>query len=256
MMTTLSDGEITAEMALGRLIINGDSGQIAGACYELRLGNVYYDLTESDCRIQVTPGQDILIKPGHRVVLITQEGLEVPDDVLARIVSKGSLFSIGLSPVATYADPGFSGNIGIVTQNISDKYIVLPQLEPIAKADFTRLTGKVNRPYHGQHGFRTQIWPIKHQLQKSHADVAGDPRVGTEKEEGYRLLPQATAGVLRNLERRQFITDAAILLAVILNAAAVFLVGNKLLDNFQGLVGNLVASVLAGLVVLYANRKR
>ena len=134
-MTTLSDADIGDEMGLGRLIRNGDAQQLAGACYELRLGNVYYDLTESDLPIFVGPGQDILIKPGHRVVLITHEELEVPTDVLARIVSKGSLFSIGLSPVATYADPGFSGNIGIVTQNISDKYIVLPQLEAI-------------RPYH------------------------------------------------------------------------------------------------------------
>jgi len=254
-MTTLSDADIGDEMGLGRLIRNGDAQQLAGACYELRLGNVYYDLTESDLPIFVGPGQDILIKPGHRVVLITHEELEVPTDVLARIVSKGSLFSIGLSPVATYADPGFSGNIGIVTQNISDKYIVLPQLEAIAKADFTRLTSTTNRPYRGQHGFSVQIWPIKHQLQKSHSDVAKDPRVGTEKEESYRLLPLTTATVLRKLERRQYLTDAAILLAVVLNAAAVFLVGNKLLDNFQGLVGNLVASLLVGLVVLYANRK-
>jgi dCTP deaminase len=255
-VTTLSDADISAEMALGRLIKKGDARQLAGACYELRLGDVYYDLTEDDRRIHVAPGQDILIKPGHRVVLITHEELEVPHNVLTRVVSKGSLFSVGLSPVATYADPGFSGNLGIVTQNISDKYIALPQLEPIAKADFTRLTSEVNHPYRGQHGFSMQIWPIKHQLQKSHADVAGDLRVGTEKEEGYRLLPQATAGVLRKLERRQFLTDAAIVLAVILNAAAVFLVGNKLLDNFQGLVGNLVASVLVGLIVLYANRRQ
>jgi dCTP deaminase len=96
-MTTLSDADIGAEMRLGRLIRNGDNQQLAGACYELRLGNVYYDLTESDLPIQVRPGQDILIKPGHRVVLITHEELEVPTDVLARIVSKGSLFSIGLS---------------------------------------------------------------------------------------------------------------------------------------------------------------
>jgi dCTP deaminase len=210
-MTTLTDSEIDAEMGRGRLIKkNGDAGQLAGACYELRLGNVYYDLTENDRPIQLKPGQDILIKPGHRVVLITHEELEVPYNVLTRVVSKGSLFSIGLSPVATYADPGFSGNIGIVTQNISDKYIVLPQLEPIAKADFTRLSGDVDHPYHGQHGFRTHIWPIKHQLQKTHAEVAGDSRVGTEKEEGYRLLPQATANVLRTLERRQVWTDALI----------------------------------------------
>jgi dCTP deaminase len=79
----------------------------------------------------------------------------------------------------------------------------------------------------------------------------GDPRVGTEKEEGYRLLPQATASVLRKLERRQVLTDAAILIAVILNATSVFMVGNKLIDNFQGLVGNLLTSVLVGVFMAY-----
>lgn len=255
-MTTLSDTDISAEIAQGRLVKNGDGEQLSGACYELRLGNVYYDLTESDQRIQVAPGKDILIKPGHRVVLITHEELEVPNDILTRVVSKGSLFSIGLSPVATYADPGFSGNMGIVTQNISDKYIVLPQLEPIAKADFTRLTGNAGRPYRGQHGFATGIWPIKHQLQKSHAQVKDDPRVGTEKEEGYRLLPPATATVLQTLERRQALIDVAILVAVVLNAIVVFLVGNDLLDNFLGLLGSLVASVIAGVVMFYAKRKK
>jgi dCTP deaminase len=253
---TLSDADISAAMARGQLIKNGDAGQVSGACYELRLGNVYYDLTESDHPIQVTPGQDILIKPGHRVVLITYEELEVPHDMLTRVVSKGSLFSIGLSPVATYADPGFSGNLGIVTQNISDKYILLPQLEPIAKADFTQLTGNVTRPYRGQHGFRTQIWPIKHQLQKSYAEVAKDPRVQSEKEEGYRLLPQATAEVVRKLEYRRVLSDGAILLAVVLNAFSVFLVGNQFLNNVQGLIGNLVASVIVGLVMLYTKRER
>lgn len=252
-MTTFSDVEIATEMALGRLIRHGDGARLLGACYELRLGSVYYDLTEGDRPIQIEPGQQVLIKPGHRVVLITHEELDMPRDVLARIVSKGSLFSIGLSAVATYADPGFSGNIGIVTQNISDKYIVLPHLEPIAKVDFTRLTSAADKLYAGQHGFSVQIWPIKHQLQKTHADVASDPRVASEKEESYRLLPQATATVLKSLERRKYLTDAAILVAVVLNASAVFLVGNKLIESFQGLVGNLVASLIVGVVVLYAN---
>ncbi len=57
------------------------------------------------------------------------------------MVCKGSLFSIGLSHVATYADPGFKGNLGIVTQNLSDKYIVPPPGEQIAKIDFTQLSG-------------------------------------------------------------------------------------------------------------------
>ena len=138
-MTTLSDVDISAEIQARGLIRGADPGRLAGACYELRMGNVYYDLTEGGKRFALTPGQIVLIKPGHRVVLITAEELEVPPDILVRVVSKGSLFSVGLSPVATYADPGFGGNLGIVTENVSDKYIELPQGEPIAKADFTRL---------------------------------------------------------------------------------------------------------------------
>ena len=254
-MTTLSDADIKAEMTNGRLIRNGDPRQIAGACYELRLGNVYYDLTESDHPILVKSGQDILIKPGHRVVLITNEELDVPKDVLARIVSKGSLFSIGLSSVSTYADPGFSGNLGIVTQNMSEKYILLPQMESIAKADFTRLTGPAQSLYSGQHGFQTQIWPIKHHLQKSYAEVKDDPRVRSEKQEAYLLLPQATASMLRELERRQKITDAAILIAILMNALAVFLVNDQMVTNLQALSVNLFSSMIVGFAVIYANRK-
>ena len=110
------------------------------------MGHVYYDLTEADRRIEVGDSDKILIKPGHRVVLITLEELVVPPDIIARVVSKGSLFSIGLSPVCTYADPGFHGNLGIVTQNISDKYIELPIGEPIAKVDFSKLKKRLIDP--------------------------------------------------------------------------------------------------------------
>ena len=122
----LTDGEIAAEMVAGRLVRNGDPAQLGPACYELRMGRIYYDLTEGARRFDVGEGGKILIKPGHRVVLITQEELIIPPDIVARIINKGSLFSVGLSPVSTYADPGFPGNLGVVTQNISDKYIELP----------------------------------------------------------------------------------------------------------------------------------
>src|SRR5262245_5759727 len=98
-MTTLSDDDIVKEMATGALIKNGDQAQVAGASYELRLGNVYYDLTEGDEPITAPTGGTVLIKPGHRVVLITHEELDIPNDILARVVNKGSLFSVGLSPV-------------------------------------------------------------------------------------------------------------------------------------------------------------
>jgi len=252
-MTVLSDGDIAAEIQAQRLIRNSDPSRLVGACYELRMGNVYYDLTERGKRFALTSGQMALIKPGHRVVLITAEELEVPSNILVRVVSKGSLFSVGLSPVATYADPGFSGNLGTVTQNISDKYLELAQGEPIAKADFTLLTSPAARLYQGQHGFQAGIWPIKTHLQKEHSDVANDPRVHSEKEEAFALLPTATRTVIRRIEKTQLWMNLGLVLAILINAASLFLVGGKLMDNFYGIVGNLVASAIIGLATIFAS---
>ncbi|MGA2057942.1 MAG: hypothetical protein ABSG88_21880 [Bradyrhizobium sp.] len=203
---TLADHEIEAAIVRGELVLDAVPEGCVGACYELRMGNVYYDLTESEKPRSVDPGGNILIKPGHRVVLITHERLALNADVFARIVSKGSLFSVGLSAVATYADPGFRGRIGIVTQNISDKYIMLPLLERIAKVDFTILETPARRPYQGQHGFDTEIWPIKHQLQKTREQLAGDPRL-SEPIPVDREVTGTGVESLASLVRRQIEAD-------------------------------------------------
>jgi dCTP deaminase len=195
----LTDAEIEEAMAAGQLVRNGETAQLGPACYELRMGRIYYDLTEGARRFDVGERGKVLIKPGHRVVLITQEELRVPPDIIARIISKGSLFSIGLSPVCTYADPGFPGNLGVVTQNISDKYIELPVGEPIAKVDFSRLGKPVDRPYQGQHGYQTEIWPIKYHLQKTYAEVSGDPNVDSEKVEACSLGGVASTSRVRRI---------------------------------------------------------
>jgi dCTP deaminase len=247
-MTTLNDTDIANEVSQQRLILNANTNGVGGACYELRMGNVYYDLTEGGSRFALASGEAALVKPGHRVVLITAEELDVPSDVLVRIVSKGSLFSVGLSPVATYADPGFKGNLGVVTQNISDKYIELPQGEPIAKADFTRLSGPAAKPYHGQHGFQAGIWPIKTHLQKDHAELANDPRVQSERAEALALLPAATRTIIKKIERSQAWINAALALAMIVNAGALFAMGRGWIDAFHAILTNLVSSAIVGLL--------
>lgn len=254
-MTTLSDLEIKAEMAKGQLVIDGLEGNIGSACYELRMGSIYYDLTENDRRIDATQHRTILIKPGHRVVLISLEKLAVPDNVIARVVSKGSLFSIGLSPVSTYADPGFSGNLGIVTQNLSEKYIEIPIGEPIAKVDFSYLTSSARKRYHGQHGFHTDIWPIKHQLTKKYEDLSSDPRVESELIESYKLLPPPVAKILRQVDRRQKILNWAIFTAVLMNAAVIAAISTNFLNTTISLTINLISTAIVGLILWNSGRK-
>lgn len=254
-MTTLSDIDIHKAMSNELLIKNGIPAQVGPACYELRMGNIYYDLTESDKRIDASEYHSILIKPGHRVVLITHEELVIPADIIARVISKGSLFSVGLSPVCTYADPGFYGNIGIVTQNISDKYIEIPIGESIAKVDFSILTSKVNKSYQGQHGFQTQIWPVKHQLQKTYKQIKSDPRVNSELEESYKILPQATVKILRKLQMKQRNIDIGILFSILINGLVLAAVSTKFLDFTVAIVINIISTAIVGLLIWIARDK-
>jgi dCTP deaminase len=254
-MPTLSDSNLRNRISSGELIHNGVLAQVGPACYELRMGDVYYDLTESDKPIDAKPHGNVLIKPGHRVVLITMEELLVPHNLIARITSKGSLFSIGLSPVSTYADPGFSGNIGIVTQNLSDKYITLPIGESIAKVDFSNLSSDVDKPYQGQHGFQTKIWPIKHQLQKTFEEISEDNRVGSEETEAFKILPRATASALRTIQAKQRKVHGAILLVVLLNTLVLAGVSTKYFDTIVSVVTNLISTAIAGVVIWLSRPK-
>lgn len=251
-MPTLSDREILARVDEFGLIQEFDISRLGAASYELRLGDVYYDLTESDARIDVSPFRSVLIKPGHRVVLITQEQLNVPLDLVARVVSKGSLFSIGLSPVSTYADPGFVGKLGIVTQNMSDKYIELSLGEPIAKIEFSLLSSPTTRPYRGQHGFHTQIWPIKHHLQKVHAQVASDERVQDELREANKIIPAATVAIIRKIQNRQKYLDALLIGLVLLNGILLMLVNDKKIEFATAILTNIISSVLVGAFSFFA----
>lgn len=251
-MTTLSNVDLENEMKSGRLLTGIDEKMVEGSSYQLRLGNVYYHLSENGKRFELAADQNVIIKPGHRVVLITQEEFDVPSNMVSRVVSKGSLFSVGLSPVATYADPGFSGKLGIVTQNFSNHYIELSQGEPIAKADFTILSQPSTKLYKGQHGFQAEIWPIKTHMQKSHKEVSHDKRVFTEQKEALALLLEATRVIIRQLESRVLWLLATLVLVIGLNGLTLYLVETEsdFLDHLYGVLGSLIASGIIAVAAL------
>lgn len=181
---TLNDVQIKELCDQSKLITDHfEPKQIHQACYELRAGTVYYDLTEGRKRITIPTGGDILIKPRHMVVIITRETLKLPADTLGRILTKGQFFSLGLTPVNTYADPGFSGNLGIVLFNSSINYVRIPVDTSIAKIEFSRLAVPVENTYSGQHGYETSIWPIPEHFIMTDSEIMKDPRIGDPMQE-------------------------------------------------------------------------
>jgi dCTP deaminase len=175
----LTDDDIRREADQGRLIAENFSPvNVRQACYELRAGDVYYELSGEKKRIVLkTPDDFVLLKPYQLAVIITLETLDMPADVIGRVLMKGKLFSLGLVPVNTYADPGFSGRLGIVIYNASPRYIRISQGEAIAKMEFERLHAPVRKPYTGQHGYQTEIWPIPDHMILPVEQARRDPRV-------------------------------------------------------------------------------
>lgn len=175
---TLSDFDIKSFCSKKILIEdNYDEEKVKQACYELRAGYTYYDISNGAKKCEISLDNYILIKPKQTVVIITFESLLVPANFLGRISAKGYLFSLGIIPVNTFADPGFSGNLGIVLNNMSNNYIKIKPLEGIAKIEFSMLEQLVERPYNGQHGYQTNIWPLRNDLILTEEEIKNDCRI-------------------------------------------------------------------------------
>lgn len=251
---TLNDENIEELASSGKLIIeNFDSERLKQACYELRAGSVYYDLAQNAKRIQVEPTSFILLKPRQHVVIITLEKLDLPDDLLGRILTKGKLFSIGLLPVNTYADPGFHGNLGIVFFNASTNYLKIPVGEPIAKIEFTRLRQAVRRRYHGQHGYQTSIWPIPTDMVMTEDEISKDERILPTDQELLLSYGADVFGVVHQISRYYraliFLSCGYFMLLLLLVA----LIAQDLAISVATGVGvGIVANILTGFVVFRA----
>jgi len=52
------------------------------------------------------------------------------------------------------------------------------------------------------------------------------------------------------MEKRQRLIDVAIIAAVFINAALLCVISTKILDTTTGIIGNLIASAIVGMIVL------
>jgi len=118
----IADFEIK-KLCPSELITKGyDPGSVKQTCYELRVGETVWYTYLKNSKLRKTSVKDkggVYLPPKAYATIITMEELELPTDCVGRIMTKGQLFSIGISAVNTYADPGFSGHLGITLINHS-----------------------------------------------------------------------------------------------------------------------------------------
>jgi dCTP deaminase len=256
---TLSDQHIRQAAEQGFLISEEfDDACIRQACYELRAGSAYYELSRADrnttpIRHELKQGEYILLKPKQFITIITKESLRLPTNVLGRVLTKGQLFSIGVIPVNTYADPGFEGRLGIVLANLSNNYLKIEQSEAIAKIEFSKLRQPVSIAYDGQHGYQSKMWPIPTHMILTPEEAARDVRVKGGLDELELLYGALIANVMRRVlrfERRLifasigYITLSTVVLAILAVRHDAGFTFSTVLSVILGVVSNIFFAVL------------
>jgi dCTP deaminase len=162
--SVLSDGTIRRLVAEGHVRIEPwDETMVQPASVDLRLGpsfRVFHNhrigaidladppknLTEL---VELADGESFVIHPGEFVLGSTEEHVELPDDIVARIEGKSSLGRLGLIVHATagFVDPGFKGTLTLEITNLTRVPIILWPGKPIAQLSFMALDQPAERPY-------------------------------------------------------------------------------------------------------------
>ncbi len=162
--SVLSDGTIRRLVEEGRVRIDPwDPGMVQPASVDLRLGGSFrvfhnhrvpvIDLADPPTNltehVEVEEGGSFVIHPGEFVLGRTEEWVELPDDVVARIEGKSSLGRLGLIVHATagFVDPGWKGTLTLEITNLTRVPIVLWPGKPIAQLSFMTLDAPAERPY-------------------------------------------------------------------------------------------------------------
>lgn len=93
--------------------------------------------------------EGLVLHTGDFVLGATQEVINLPPDLVARVEGKSSLGRLGLAVhiTAGFIDPGFSGSITLEIVNMSPRPLVLHPGMRIAQIAFTPVLGTVNRSY-------------------------------------------------------------------------------------------------------------
>jgi dCTP deaminase len=162
--SVLSDATIRRLVEEGRLVIDPwDPARVQPASVDVRLGRTFrvfhnHRVSAIDLRdpprnlteqVEVTDAEPFVIHPGEFVLGRTDEWVELPEDVVARIEGKSSIGRLGLIVHATagFVDPGWKGTLTLEITNLTRVPIKLWPGLPVAQLSFMALDAPAERPY-------------------------------------------------------------------------------------------------------------
>jgi dCTP deaminase len=104
--------------------------------------------------VNVEPGQPFILQPREFALAITEESLELDDDVLGRLEGRSSLGRIGIIVHGTAGlfDPGWRGKATLELSNLGIMPVALYPGMRICSFTFEQLSSPVSTPYYKKAG--------------------------------------------------------------------------------------------------------
>ncbi|MFI5412630.1 MAG: dCTP deaminase [Candidatus Micrarchaeales archaeon] len=166
----LSDRDIKKYIESGRIKITPlnmkEQLQVIGV--DLKLGSTFrifrithkthIDLSEPNFQPdtdihEVAPGKDFILHPDEFVLGITEEYIELPNDIMAHLDGRSSLGRLGIAVHSTagHIDPGYKGRITLEISNIGKLPIsIIPGMR-FCTLIFETLSSPVEKEYKGKY---------------------------------------------------------------------------------------------------------
>ena len=121
-------------------------------------------------KVMVEPGEPFILQPREFVLAITEEKLELDDDVLGRLEGRSSLGRIGIIVHGTAGlfDPGWSGKATLELSNLGRMPVALYPGMRICSFTFEQVSTRVSMPYRKKPGnkYAEQTQPLASRLDR------------------------------------------------------------------------------------------
>lgn len=164
----LSDQDIKKYIKEGKIKITPSPDfktQLGPCSLDLKLGKVFKKFKRAEfpfidlktdvpvekimMEIKPAPGKPLIIHPGDFVIASTEETIEIPSDLAARIDGRSSLGRLGIVIHITAArfDPGWKGKAVVELGNLGIMPVALYPGMRICAITFETLSSPVEKPY-------------------------------------------------------------------------------------------------------------
>ncbi|MDK2888441.1 MAG: dCTP deaminase [Thermoanaerobacter sp.] len=154
----MEPGIITDENEIKKFIECDDKEDIWGECFEgwklnLRLGSEVY-LSSEDLPKKLKKGDLISIRSGEFALLITEEKIKLPLDVMGFISMRFSFKRKGLINVSGFhVDPGYEGKLIFSVYNAGPNDIVVRRCDSLFMIFFERLDEYIDEKFKQRRGY-------------------------------------------------------------------------------------------------------